>query len=254
MGARVAVAGASGYAGGELLRLLAGHPDLEIGPLTAGSQRRRPGHVRAPEPHRARRTGRSAPADPAALAGADLVFMALPHGGVRRAGRGSCPAGDQVVDLGADFRLADPAAWARFYGGEHAGHWTYGLPELPGARERIRASRTGSPRPAATPPPRSWRSPRCWPRARRARRHRHRRRLRHLRRRPRATADLLGSEVMGAMSAYKAGGAHRHTPEIEQALQGVLGPAARGAARSRSRSRRRWPRCRAASSPPAPPG
>ena len=222
MGARVAVAGASGYAGGELLRLLAGHPDLEIGPLTAGSSAGAP--VTAVHPNLIGLADRTfGPADPAALAGADLVFMTMPHAEAA-ALAAQLPAETGVVDLGGGFRLADPASWTRFYGGEHPGHWTYGLPELPGARERIRASATVA-------------SPGCYATASilalapllasglaepsdivivaasgtsgagRA-----------------ATASLMGSEVMGAMSAYKAGGVHRHTPEIEEALQGVLAP------------------------------
>ncbi len=222
MGARVAVAGASGYAGGELLRLLAGHPDLEIGPLTAGSSAGAP--VTAVHPNLIGLADRTfGPADPAALAGADLVFMTMPHAEAA-ALAAQLPAETRVVDLGAGFRLADPASWARFYGGEHPGHWTYGLPELPGARERIRASATVA-------------SPGCYATASilalapllasglaepsdiiivaasgtsgagRA-----------------AVASLMGSEVMGAMSAYNVGGVHRHTPEIEEALQGVLAP------------------------------
>ena len=231
MGARVAVAGASGYAGGELLRLLAGHPDLEIGPLTAGSSAGAP--VTAVHPNLIGLADRTfGPADPAALAGADLVFMTMPHAEAA-ALAAQLPAETRVVDLGAGFRLADPASWARFYGGEHPGHWTYGLPELPGARERIRASATVA-------------SPGCYATASilalapllasglaepsnivivaasgtsgagRA-----------------ATASLMGSEVMGAMSAYKVGGVHRHTPEIEEALQGVLGPDAGDSAAGR---------------------
>jgi N-acetyl-gamma-glutamyl-phosphate reductase len=231
MGARVAVAGASGYAGGELLRLLAGHPDLEIGPLAAGSSAGAP--VTAVHPNLIGLADRTfGPADPAALAGADLVFMTMPHAEAA-ALAAQLPAETRVVDLGAGFRLADPASWTRFYGGEHPGHWTYGLPELPGARERIRASATVA-------------SPGCYATASilalapllasglaepsdivivaasgtsgagRA-----------------AVASLMGSEVMGAMSAYKAGGVHRHTPEIEEALQGVLGPGAGDSAAGR---------------------
>jgi N-acetyl-gamma-glutamyl-phosphate reductase len=226
MGARVAVAGASGYAGGELLRLLAGHPDLEIGPLTAGSNAGAP--VTSVHPNLIGLADRTfGPADPATLAGADLVFMTMPHAEAA-ALAAQLPAETRIVDLGAGFRLADPASWARFYGGEHPGHWTYGLPELPGARERIRASVTVA-------------SPGCYATASilglapllasglaepsdivivaasgtsgagRA-----------------ATASLMGSEVMGAVSAYKVGGVHRHTPEIEEALQGVLAPGGSG--------------------------
>ena len=227
MGARVAVAGASGYAGGELLRLLAGHPDLEIGPLTAGSNAGAP--VTSVHPNLIGLADRTfGPADPAVLAGADLVFMAMPHAEAAALAT-ELPAAVKIVDLGAGFRLADPASWARYYGGEHAGTWTYGLPELPGARERIRASArvaapgcyatasilalapllaSGLAEPAdivivaASGTSGAGRAP---------------------------APNLMGSEVMGAVFAYKAGGVHRHTPEIEEALQRVLAPDGAGA-------------------------
>ncbi|MGH3192692.1 MAG: N-acetyl-gamma-glutamyl-phosphate reductase [Streptosporangiaceae bacterium] len=216
MGARIAVAGASGYVGGELLRLLAGHPDLEIGPLSAQASAGTP--VTALHPHL---TGRLdtvfVPTDPALLSDSDLVFMALPHGESAKLAA-ALPAQLKVVDLGADFRLADPQAWARYYPTPHAGQWPYGLPELPGTRAAINVSTrvaapgcyatasilalapllaAGAVEPsdivivAASGTSGAGRSPR---------------------------PDLLGSEVMGSMSAYQAGGAHRHTPEIEQAL------------------------------------
>jgi N-acetyl-gamma-glutamyl-phosphate reductase len=220
MGARVAVAGASGYAGGELLRLLAGHPDLEIGALGAGSNAGAP--VTAVHPNLITLADRTfGPTTAGSFAGSDLVFMALPHEEAARLA-GELPEQTKIVDLGAGFRLADPAAWARFYGGDHPGTWTYGLPELPGARARISAARrvaspgcyatasilalapllaSGVAEPAdivivaASGTSGAGRSP---------------------------TVSLLGSEVMGSVSAYKAGGGHRHTPEIEQALQSVL--------------------------------
>ena len=223
MGIRVAVAGASGYAGGELLRLLAGHPDLEIAAVSAGSSAGRPitsihqnlaGHPRF--------DGKAFDAtDSGAMADAELVFMALPHG--ESAALASTLPGARIVDLSADFRLGDEDAWTQFYGAvPYAGRWAYGLPELPGAREKIKAARTvaapgcyattsilalapllgaGLVEPgdivivAASGTSGAGRS------------------LRY---------DLLASEVMGSMSAYKVGGTHRHTPEIEQALSEVL--------------------------------
>src|SRR5690349_9069100 len=138
MGIRVAVAGASGYAGGELLRLIAGHPHLDLAAVTAQSQAGQP--VGAVHPHLAALVDRVFTAtDPAALADADLVFLALPHGG-SAAVASRLPAEVKVVDLGADHRLRDAAAWRRYYPGEHAGTWTYGLPELPGQRDAIAAS------------------------------------------------------------------------------------------------------------------
>jgi N-acetyl-gamma-glutamyl-phosphate reductase len=219
MGARVAVAGASGYAGGELLRLLAGHPDLEIGPVAAHGSAGT--SVTALHPqltgHPGLRDSVFVPADPARLAGADLLFTALPHGESARLAA-ELPAQLKVVDLAADFRLADPLAWARYYPTPHAGQWTYGLPELPGARAAIAGStRVAAPgcyataailalapllaaglvEPAdivivaASGTSGAGRSPR---------------------------PDLLATEVMGSMSAYQVAGPHRHIPEIEQAL------------------------------------
>jgi N-acetyl-gamma-glutamyl-phosphate reductase len=224
MGGRVAVAGASGYAGGELLRLLAAHPDLELGPVTAESSAGRP--ITELHPHLAglpSLAGRTFDAAGALTgSGCDLTFLALPAG---QSARQAADLGQdtRLVDLGPDFRLADAAAWARHYQGPHAGRWTTGLPELPGARERIRAATRVA-------------VPGCYATAA------------ILALAPLAAArlvepddvvivaasgtsgagrslrpDLLGSEVMGAVSAYQAGGAHRHTPEIEQALGEAAG-------------------------------
>jgi N-acetyl-gamma-glutamyl-phosphate reductase len=218
MGIRVAVAGASGYAGGELLRLLAGHPDLEIGAITAGTSAGSP--VTSVHPnltgHPALDGREFSATGASALGDAELIFMALPHG--ESAALAKQLPGARIVDLSADFRLGDSSAWDRFYGVPYAGRWAYGLPELPGARAKITAARTvaapgcyatasilalapllaaGLADPgdivivAASGTSGAGRSPR---------------------------PDLLASEVMGSMSAYKVGGAHRHTPEIEQAL------------------------------------
>ncbi|HEY3733157.1 MAG TPA: N-acetyl-gamma-glutamyl-phosphate reductase [Streptosporangiaceae bacterium] len=223
MGARVAVAGASGYAGGELLRLLSVHPDLELGPIAAGASAGRP--VTDLHPHLPQLSGRTfAATEPGALAAADLIFLALPHGQAA-ALAALLPGAAKIVDLGPDFRLADPAAWSRFYSVPYAGQWTYGLPELPGARGRVSAAaRVAAPgcyataailalapllaaglaEPAdvvivaASGTSGAGRAPK---------------------------ADLLGSEVMGAVCAYQAGGVHRHTPEIEQALGEAAGAA-----------------------------
>jgi N-acetyl-gamma-glutamyl-phosphate reductase len=224
MGARVAVAGASGYAGGELLRLLAGHPDLEIGPVTGQSSAGRP--IAEMHPHLAGVPSLAArPFDALesiAGSGCDLVFLALPAGESAPLAAGLDPA-VRIVDLGPDFRLSDASAWARHYQAPHAGRWVTGLPELPGAREQIRAAlrvavpgcyataaivaltplmAAGLVEPhdvvivAASGTSGAGRSLR---------------------------PDLLASEVMGAVSAYQAGGTHRHTPEIEQALGEAAG-------------------------------
>ncbi|HEX6151223.1 N-acetyl-gamma-glutamyl-phosphate reductase [Nocardioides sp.] len=211
----VAVAGASGYAGGEVLRLLLAHPEAEIGSVTAGANAGEP--LGALQPHLLPLAERVLePTDPEILAGHDAVVLALPHG---QSGPIAAALGDDtvVVDCGADFRLRDAAAWESFYGGTHAGSWPYGLPELPGQRKLL----TGAHRIAV---------PGCYPTvttlalapalaaglvepdvvvvaasgtsgAGRA-----------------PKAHLLGSEVMGSASAYGVGGVHRHTPEIVQSL------------------------------------
>src|SRR3954452_24808346 len=103
---RVAVAGASGYAGGEVLRLLLGHPEVEIGALTGGSNA---GQLLGTlQPHLvplADRVLEETSTD--TLAGHDVVFLALPHG---QSGPVAKELGDDVVviDCGADFRLTDP--------------------------------------------------------------------------------------------------------------------------------------------------
>src|SRR3954470_21858094 len=128
MGYTAAVVGASGYAGGELLRLLDAHPELEVGPLgAAGNAGRLLGELHPQLPGLADRP-LLAP-DDTALLEADIVFLALPHGeSARVVDRLDGPV---LVDLGADFRLTDADEWAAYYGGEHAGTWPYGLPELP---------------------------------------------------------------------------------------------------------------------------
>src|SRR4051812_3321474 len=132
---RVAVAGASGYAGGEVLRLLLSHPDVEIGALTAGGNAG--SRLLAHQPHLlplADRVLQDTTAE--VLAGHDVVFLALPHG---KSAELAAQLGDDVlvVDCGADHRLVDAGAWERWYGGDHAGSWPYGLPELPGHRDAL---------------------------------------------------------------------------------------------------------------------
>src|SRR3954470_22808830 len=135
MTVRIAVAGASGYAGGEVLRLLLSHPDVEIGALTAGGNAGSP--LLAPQPHLlplADRVLQDTTAE--VLAGHDVVFLALPHG---KSAELAAQLGDDVlvIDCGADHRLVDAWAWERWYGGGHAGSWPYGLPELPHQREKL---------------------------------------------------------------------------------------------------------------------
>jgi N-acetyl-gamma-glutamyl-phosphate reductase len=116
MGIRAAVAGASGYAGGELLRLLLGHPDIEPAVLAAGTHAGTPvGDIHPHLPALAQE--RFGPTTPEALNAADVVFLALPHG--ESATLANSLDAPLVVDLGADHRLRDPAAWQAYYGGPH---------------------------------------------------------------------------------------------------------------------------------------
>lgn len=220
MGYTAAIAGASGYAGGELLRLLLDHPEIEIGTVTAGSNAGTP--LIEHQPHLRPLADRIlAPTTVEELRGHDVVYLALPHG---QSAEIAEQLGDEVlvVDCGADFRLTDAATWERFYGTPHAGTWPYGLPELPGQRERLTEARriavpgchvtvatlglfpglaeqlvetdltvvavTGTSGAGKAPKP-----------------------------------HLVGSEVMGALSPYGVGGEHRHNPEIVQNLTAVAG-------------------------------
>ncbi|MFF9011786.1 N-acetyl-gamma-glutamyl-phosphate reductase [Streptomyces sp. NPDC014870] len=220
MTVRVAVAGASGYAGGELLRLLDSHPGVELGALTAHSSAGRPlGSVQPQLPGLADRVLRETSAE--TLRGHDVVFLALPHGQSAALAH-ELDLDTVVVDCGADFRLRDPAAWERFYGSGHAGTWPYGLPELPGTREELKSA----PRIAV---------PGCYPTAvTLALFPAFAARLVE----PEAVVvaasgtsgagralkpHLLGAEVMGAMTPYGVGGGHRHTPELTQNLSLVAG-------------------------------
>src|ERR1700722_9323455 len=214
MGLSAAVAGASGYAGGELLRLLDAHPDLSVELVAAASNAGE--LVTSVHPHLRQFSGRVFdPNDAATLAPADVVFLALPHG-QSAAIASQLPEHVLVVDLGAAFRLRDPAQWEKYYGGAHAGNWTYGLPELAGARSLITNSRRIS-------------SPGCYATAITLA-------LAPLYAAGVAEPDdvvvvaasgttgagrgmrpnLMASEVMGSLSPYKVGGTHQHTPEIEQ--------------------------------------
>src|SRR6476620_10183537 len=135
----VGVTGATGYAGGEVCRLLTGHPNLRLAGVHAKSSAgRRLGEL---QPHLLPFAEMVVePSDAASLAGYDVVVLALPHG-ESAALAAQLSADTLVLDCGADHRLTDPAAWARWYGGEHAGSWPYGLPELPGQREQLKDAR-----------------------------------------------------------------------------------------------------------------
>ena len=211
---KIGIIGASGYAGGELLRLLAGHPEFEVCTVTAHSNAGEA--ITTVHPHLTSYVGRNFSAfDPKDFDCCELIFLALPHG--ESAGViASLHTAAKIVDLGADFRLEDSAKWNKYYGGDHAGTWTYGAPELPGARALIaKSNKVANPgcyataialgiAPAAqiaevedvvvvaasgtTGAGRS------------------------------AKINLIASEVMGSLTSYKFGGAHQHTPEIEEAI------------------------------------
>jgi N-acetyl-gamma-glutamyl-phosphate reductase len=217
----VAVAGASGYAGGEVLRLLAAHPEFDVTTVTAFANAGQ--KLSSVQPHlRSLADLVLVDTTPEILAGHDIVFLALPHG---KSGEltAQLDAATLVVDCGADHRLTDEAAWAKFYGGDYFGAWPYGLPELllagggtqrenlagvrhiavpgcnvtaitlglaPGIRAgvvepddlvAILAVGTSGAGKAAKP-------------------------------------ELIASEILGSASAYAVGGTHRHTPEIIQNL------------------------------------
>src|SRR4051794_6677480 len=128
MGIRVGVSGASGYAGGEVLRLLLGHPQVEVGAVTAAASAGT--LLGTHHPQLVPLAGRTLePTEPGAFAGHDVVVLALPHG-ASAALVASLPDDVVVIDCGADFRLADASVWSRFYGGPYAGSWPTGLPEL----------------------------------------------------------------------------------------------------------------------------
>ena len=216
---KTAVIGASGYAGGELLRLLALHPHFTVVAISA--------HTNAGElvttvhPHLTSYAGRSfISTSQIDFADIELAFLALPHGESAALVK-SIPDHVKIVDLGADFRLGDSAQWRKYYGGAHAGTWIYGLPELSGQRAAIAtASKIANPGcyatsialgvapavdfiavddiivVAASGTTGAGRS---------------------------AQANVMASEVMGSLTSYKFGGVHQHTPEIEESLSKIAG-------------------------------
>ena len=216
---KTAIVGASGYAGTELLRLLLDHPNFEPTVITAHSNAGE--LITSVAPQLAKLGDRRFEAfDIVKVNACDLVFLALPHG-ESAALIAQLGPDLKVIDLGADFRLTSAEKWAQYYGGTHAGTWTYGLPELPGKREVIaKSSRVANPGcyatsislaiapalelidikdivvVAASGTTGAGRS---------------------------AKVNLLGSEVMGSLSSYKFGGVHQHTPEVEEALTYIAG-------------------------------
>ena len=216
---KTAIVGASGYAGTELLRLLLEHPKFEVSVITAHSNA---GELISSVAPQLAKLGdrRFEKFDLAKVNTCELVFLALPHGESAALIAQLDPT-LKVIDLGADFRLTSADQWVKYYGGSHAGTWTYGLPELPGQREQIKkANRIANPGcyatsislaiapaiglvdcsdivvVAASGTTGAGRS---------------------------AKINLIGSEIMGSLSSYKFGGVHQHTPEIEEALTQVAG-------------------------------
>lgn len=219
----VAVAGATGYAGGEILRLLLNHPryldgTLRIGALTGNSNAGQSAAVVLPHlPQLADKTIQETTTE--ILSGHDVVFLGLPHGFSAEIGA-ALPESTLELDCAADFRLRNAADWKKYYGSEHAGSWPYGIPEMPGHREQIATARRIA-------------VPGCFPTGA------------TLAALPavatglvhpnlnvvsvtgvsgagkKANVDLLGSETMGSLKAYNTAGKHRHTPEMVQNLSEV---------------------------------
>jgi N-acetyl-gamma-glutamyl-phosphate reductase len=218
---KIGVIGASGYSGGELLRLLLNHPHFELEYVAAGSHAGE--LITSVHPNLTPLSGRRFEAtDTARALDCELVFFALPHGQSASL-ISQLPAHIRIVDLGADYRLTDSDQWKKYYGGSYAGAWTYGLPEIKGFRsEIIGSTRVANPGcyataialsvapaidahlidpsdivvVAASGTTGAGRS---------------------------AKVSLLGSEVMNSLTSYKFGGVHQHTPEIEQTLNRISG-------------------------------
>jgi len=219
---KIGVVGASGYAGGELLRLLSAHPHFEVSAITAHSNAGE--EITSVHPQLQSYAGEKFSAFSAAdFDDCELIFLALPHGESAKA-ISQLPITAKIVDLGADFRLESADQWRKYYGGDHAGSWTYGLADIEPFKSLIsKSTKVANPgcyatsialgaAPAATIADLSdvvvvaasgttgaGRS---------------------------AKINLIASEVAGSLSSYKFGGVHQHTPEIEQALSKVSGAAA----------------------------
>ena len=213
---KIAVVGASGYAGGELLRLLAGHPKFEISYIAAGSNAGE--LITNLHPQLTNFAGRKFESTNVEMINrCQLAFIALPHGESAKL-ISQIDKNVKIVDLGADFRLQNPESWLKYYGGEHAGSWVYGLPELVDHKEISKSTQVANPGcyataialsvapaisiidcedivvVAASGTTGAGRS---------------------------AKVNLIGSEVMNNLTSYKFGGVHQHTPEIEEVLSKI---------------------------------
>jgi len=216
---KIGVVGASGYAGGELLRLLASHPHFEVTAITAHSNAGE--QIASVHPQLQSYAGKKfnafAPND---FATCELIFLALPHGESAKV-IAQLPTTAKIVDLGADYRLESAKAWATYYGRDYAGSWTYGLADIEPFKSLIsKSTKVANPGcyatsialgaapaseiadltdvvvVAASGTTGAGRS---------------------------AKINLIASEVAGSLTSYKFGGLHQHTPEIEQALTKVSG-------------------------------
>ena len=218
---KIGVVGASGYAGGELLRLLSNHDHFDLTYISAGSNAGE--EITSIHQHLSSFTGRRfEKTDVNLINNCDLVFLALPHGESASL-ISNISQNVKIVDLGADYRLADAKSWQNYYGGDHAGQFTYGLPEINNNAEKISKSAKVS-------------NPGCYATAI------------ILGSAPAVAAknieqsdlvvvaasgttgagrsakiNLIGSEVMNNLVSYKFGGVHQHTPEIEENLKLVNG-------------------------------
>lgn len=216
---KIGLIGGSGYAGGELLRLLAGHPYFEVVAISAHSNAGE--EITSIHPQLQSYANRKFSAYSAEeFSQCELIFLALPHGESAKI-IATLPESIKIVDLGADYRLTSEDSWKKYYGGEYAGTWEYGIADLPGKSASIsQKSRIANPgcyatsialgaAPAAdftdltdvvvvaasgtTGAGRS------------------------------AKINLIASEVAGSLSSYKFGGIHQHIPEIEETLTAISG-------------------------------
>ena len=215
---KTAVIGGSGYAGGELLRLLAIHPNFEVLIVSAHSNAGE--LIQSVHPQlQSHKDQRFVSNEQIDFSEIELVFLALPHG-ESAALIAKIPAQIKIVDLGADYRLEDRTAWEKYYGGNHAGSWVYGLPELSKNQRAAIAKESRVANPgcyatsialgiapvfslidvsdivvvAASGTTGAGRN---------------------------AKINLIASEVVNSLTSYKFGGVHQHTPEIEQAISSL---------------------------------
>ena len=220
---KIGVVGASGYAGGELLRLLAFHPHFEVSAITAHSNAGE--LITSVHPQLQSYAGKKFSAfDPNDFASCDLIFLALPHGESAKV-IAQLPTTSKIVDLGADYRLESADQWSKYYGGDYAGSWTYGLADIEPFKSQISQSTKVS-------------NPGCYATSI------------ALGAAPAASIadlsdlvvvaasgttgagrsakiNLIASEVAGSLTSYKFGGVHQHTPEIEQTLTKISGTQAK---------------------------